>query len=132
MGAAVLGPAPHQAAYAAETVRAGVRPVAAGQLAAAARGLPRLRRLRRTVPSQAMRALLPNAAHEVVSLSKGTPVLSVRATGELFYRVRVVHGRHGQVVPLPRATTARYVLLTTGLSVLQHHVERHYAKGAAR
>ncbi|MFE2158225.1 amino acid ABC transporter permease [Streptomyces lydicus] len=133
MGAAVLGLALHQAAYAAEIVRGGVLAVDAGQLeAAAALGLPRLRQLRRIVLPQAMRSILPNATNEVISLFKGTSIVSVMAIGELFYQVQVIYGRNGRVVPLLMVATAWYVLLTTVLSVLQHYVERHFSKGATR
>ncbi|MGW1375868.1 amino acid ABC transporter permease [Streptomyces sp. NPDC002446] len=133
MGAAVLGLALHQAAYAAEIVRGGVLAVDAGQLeAAAALGIPRLRQLRRIVLPQAMRSILPNATNEVISLFKGTSIVSVMAIGELFYQVQVIYGRNGRVVPLLMVATAWYVLLTTALSVLQHYVERHYSKGATR
>ncbi|AEW93306.1 MULTISPECIES: amino acid ABC transporter permease [Streptomycetaceae] len=133
MGAAVLGLALHQAAYAAEIVRAGVLSVDPGQReAAAALGIPRLRQLRRIVLPQAMRAILPNAANEVISLFKGTSIVSVMAIGELFYQVQVVYGRNTRVIPLLMVATVWYVLLTTVLSVLQHYVERRYARGAAR
>ncbi|MEU2793004.1 amino acid ABC transporter permease [Streptomyces sp. NPDC007100] len=133
MGAAVLGLALHQAAYAAEIVRGGVLAVDAGQLeAAAALGIPTLRRLRRIVLPQAMRSILPNAANEVISLFKGTSIVSVMAIGELFYQVQVVYGRNGRVVPLLMVATVWYILLTSVLSVLQHYVERHFAKGATR
>ncbi|GGU85075.1 hypothetical protein GCM10010211_58920 [Streptomyces albospinus] len=117
----------------AETVRAGVLAVDGGQSeAAAALGIPRLRRLRRIVLPQAMRAILPNAGNEVISLFKGTSIVSVTAIGELFYQVQVVYGRNGRVVPLLMVATAWYILLTTVLSALQYYVERHYAKGAGR
>ncbi|MET9294626.1 amino acid ABC transporter permease [Streptomyces sp. NPDC003077] len=133
MSAAVLGLALHQAAYAAEIVRGGVLSVDAGQReAASALGIPKLRQLRRIVLPQAMRAILPTAANEVISLFKGTSIVSVMAIGELFYQVQVVYGRTGQVVPLLMVATAWYVLLTTVLSVLQHYLERHFAKGATR
>ncbi|QNP62566.1 amino acid ABC transporter permease [Streptomyces genisteinicus] len=133
MSAAVLGLALHQAAYAAEIVRAGVLSVDSGQTeAAAALGIPRLRQARRIVLPQAMRSILPNAANEIISLFKGTSIVSVMAIGELFYQVQVVYGRNGRVVPLLMVATVWYILLTTALSVLQHYVERHYAKGAAR
>ncbi|MEU7487953.1 amino acid ABC transporter permease [Streptomyces sp. NPDC042319] len=133
MSAAVLGLALHQAAYAAEIVRGGVLAVDGGQLAAAAAlGIPRLRQLRRIVLPQAMRAILPNAANEVISLFKGTSIVSVMAIGELFYQVQVVYGRNGRVVPLLMVATVWYVLLTGALSVLQHYIERHFAKGASR
>lgn len=131
--AAVLGLALHQAAYAAEIVRGGVLAVGAGQLeAAAALGIPKVRQLRRIVLPQAMRSILPNAANEIISLFKGTSIVSVMAIGELFYQVQVVYGRNGRVVPLLMVATVWYILLTTALSVLQHYVERHYAKGAVR
>ncbi|MEW1752830.1 amino acid ABC transporter permease [Streptomyces angustmyceticus] len=133
MGAAVLGLALHQAAYAAEIVRGGVLAVDGGQLeAAAALGIPRLRQLRRIVLPQAARSILPNAANEVISLFKGTSIVSVMAIGELFYQVQVVYGRNGAVVPLLMVATVWYILLTTVLSVLQHYVERHFSKGATR
>lgn len=133
MSAAVLGLALHQAAYAAEIVRGGVLAVDGGQLeAAASLGIPRLRQLRRIVLPQAMRSILPNAANEIISLFKGTSIVSVMAIGELFYQVQVVYGRNGRVVPLLMVATAWYVLLTTALSVVQHYVERHYAKGSTR
>ncbi|MFE7263338.1 amino acid ABC transporter permease [Streptomyces sp. NPDC057592] len=133
MSAAVLGLALHQAAYAAEIVRGGVLAVDAGQSeAAAALGIPRHRQLRRIVLPQAMRSILPNAANEIISLFKGTSIVSVMAIGELFYQVQVVYGRNGRVVPLLMVATVWYILLTAVLSVLQHYVERHYAKGATR
>ncbi|WP_329419358.1 amino acid ABC transporter permease [Streptomyces sp. NBC_01268] len=133
MSAAVLGLALHQAAYAAEIVRGGVLAVDGGQLeAAASLGIPRLRQLRRIVLPQAMRSILPNAANEIISLFKGTSIVSVMAIGELFYQVQVVYGRNGRVVPLLMVATAWYILLTTALSIVQHYVERHYAKGSTR
>lgn len=133
LGAAVLGLALHQAAYAAEIIRAGVISVDGGQReAAAALGIPRLRQAWRIVLPQAMRGILPNAANEIISLFKATSVVYVMAIGELFYQVQVIYGRTGRVVPLLMVATAWYVLLTTLLSVGQYYVERHYARGAER
>ncbi|KAA2266579.1 amino acid ABC transporter permease [Solihabitans fulvus] len=133
IGAAVLGLALHQAAYAAEIVRSGIIAVDHGQLdAAAALGIPKGRQFRRIVLPQAMRSILPNAANEVISLFKGTSVVSVMAIGELFYQVQVIYGRNTRVVALLMVATIWYVALTTVLSVVQYYVERHYAKGSAR
>lgn len=133
LGAAVLGLALHQAAYAAEIIRGGIVSVDAGQLeAAAALGIPRLRQFRRIVLPQAMRSILPNAANEVISLFKGTSIVSVMAIPELFYQAQVIYGRNGRVVPLLMVATVWYIILTTILSVVQYYVERHYAKGASR
>ncbi|GAA1967589.1 amino acid ABC transporter permease [Kitasatospora viridis] len=128
-GAAVLGLALYQSAYAAEVVRAGVIAVDPGQLqAAAALGIPRVRQIRRIVLPQAMRSILPNAANQVIALLKSTSVVYVMAIGELFYQVQVVYGRTGRVVPLLMVATVWYVLLTTVLSVLQYYVERHFSR----
>ncbi|BBJ44820.1 putative amino acid ABC transporter, permease protein [Streptomyces antimycoticus] len=133
MSAAVLGLALHQAAYAAEIVRGGVLAVDGGQLeAAAALGIPRLRQLRKIVLPQAMRSILPNAANEVISLFKGTSIVSVMAIGELFYQVQVVYGRNGRVVPLLMVATVWYIILTTVLSIAQYYVERRFSRGATR
>jgi polar amino acid transport system permease protein len=133
MGAAVLGLALHQAAYAAEIIRSGVISVDRGQLdAAAALGIPGGRRLRRIVLPQAMRSVLPNASNELITLLKGTSIVSVMALGDLFYQTQVIYGRNGRVVALVMVATAWYVILTGLLSVLQYYVERHFARGSAR
>ena len=131
--AAVLGLALHQAAYAAEVVRAGFLGVDQGQLeAAAALGLPRWRRFRRIQLPQAMRTIVPTAANELIGLVKGTSVVYIMALSELFYQVQVIYTRTGRVIPMLLVATAWYLALTTVLSVGQFYVERHYAKGALR
>ncbi|MGA5300266.1 amino acid ABC transporter permease [Nucisporomicrobium flavum] len=132
-GAALLGLALHESAYAAEIVRAGILSVDQRQReAAAALGIPRLRQFRRILLPQAMRAILPNAANELVNLLKSTSVVYVLAIGELFYQVQVIYGRNGRVVPLLLVATVWYVVLTAVLSVLQHYTERRFSRGYAR
>ncbi|MEW1723800.1 amino acid ABC transporter permease [Streptomyces sp. NPDC093109] len=133
MGAAVLGLALHQAAYAAEIIRSGIISVDRGQvLAAAALGIPRRRQLSRIVLPQAMRTILPNAFNELISLLKGTSIVSVMALGDLFYQTQVIYGRNGRVVALVMVATIWYVILTGLLSVLQYYVERRFARGGSR
>ena len=133
IAAAVIGLGLHQAAYSAEIIRAGILSVDAGQLeAAAALGIPRRRQFFKIVLPQAMRGILPNAANEVISLFKGTSIVSTMAIAELFYQVQVIYGRNGRVVPLLMVATIWYILMTTVLSIVQYYVERHYAKGAVR
>lgn len=104
--AAIIGLALHQAAYSAEIVRAGIISVDQGQLeAAAALGIPKRREFFKIVLPQAMRGILPNAANEVISLFKGTSIVSVMAIAELFYQVQVIYGRNGRVVPLLMVAT---------------------------
>jgi polar amino acid transport system permease protein len=133
LGAAVLGLALHQAAYAAEIIRGGIISVDQGQLeAAAALGIPRGRQFFRIVLPQAMRSILPNGANEVISLFKGTSIVSVMAIPELFYQVQVIYGRNSRVVPLLMVATVWYIVLTTLLSIAQFYLERHFARGTSR
>jgi polar amino acid transport system permease protein len=132
-GAAVLGLALHEAAYAGEIIRAGLLSVDSGQHeAAAALGIPKWRQFYRIVLPQAMRAILPNAANLLVNLLKSTSIVYILAIGELFYQVQVIYGRNGRVVPLLMVATVWYVILTALLSVLQYYTERHFARGAVR
>lgn len=133
LGAAVLGLALHQAAYAAEIIRGGILSVDEGQReAASALGIPRRRQFLKIVLPQAMRSILPNAANEVISLFKGTSIVSVLAIPELFYQVQVIYGRNSRVVPLLLVATVWYIILTTLLSIGQYYVERHFARGSSR
>ncbi|MEU8240752.1 amino acid ABC transporter permease [Actinoplanes missouriensis] len=132
-GAALLGLALHEAAFAGEIIRAGLLSVDQGQHeAAAALGIPRHRQFFTIVVPQAMRAILPNAANLLVNLLKSTSIVYVLAIGELFYQVQVIYGRSGRVVPLLMVATVWYVILTAALSILQYYTERYFARGAVR
>ncbi|WP_432933227.1 amino acid ABC transporter permease [Microbispora sp. CA-135349] len=128
--AAVLGLTLHEAAYAAEIVRGGLLSVDHGQReAAAALGIPPVRRLLRIILPQAMRSIVPNAGNQVVGLVKGTSVVYIMALPELFYQVQVIYNRNGRVMALLLVAAIWYLILTTVLSVAQHYVERHYGRG---
>ncbi|WP_030450158.1 amino acid ABC transporter permease [Herbidospora cretacea] len=128
--AAALGLALHQAAYAAEVVRGGLLAVDPGQReAAAALGIPRVRRFFRIILPQAMRSIVPNAGNEIIGLVKGTSVVYIMALPELFYQVQVIYMRNGRVVALLLVAAVWYLALTTVMSVVQHYVERHYGRG---
>lgn len=131
--AAVIGLTLHQGAYFAEIIRGGIVSVDEGQLeAAAALGIPRRRQFFRIVLPQAMRSVMPNAANEVISLVKGTSIVSTMAIADLFYQVQVIFGRNGRVVPLLMVATVWYIVITSVLTVVQYYIERHYARGAHR
>ncbi|MFF5976350.1 amino acid ABC transporter permease [Streptomyces sp. NPDC012769] len=127
---AVIGLTLHEAAYAAEVVRGGILSVDRGQIEAAqSLGLGRLRRLTRIVLPQAMRSIVPPAGNMLIGTLKGTSIVSVIAVQDLLYSVQLVYHRTYQVVPLLLVATVWYVLVTSVLSVGQHYVERHYARG---
>ncbi|MEU6017864.1 amino acid ABC transporter permease [Streptomyces sp. NPDC047515] len=129
---AVIGLTLHEAAYAAEVVRGGILSVERGQIEAAqSLGLKPWRRLRRVVLPQAMRSIVPPAGNILIGSLKGTSIVSIIAVQDLLYSVQLVYHRTYQVIPLLLVATLWYALVTSLLSIGQHCIERHYARGAA-
>ncbi|WP_405391680.1 amino acid ABC transporter permease [Streptomyces sp. NBC_01102] len=132
LAVAVIGLTLHEAAYAAEVVRGGILSVEPGQLEAAqSLGLGPWRRLRRIVLPQAMRSIVPPAGNMLIGTLKGTSIVSIIAVQDLLHSVQLVYHRTYQVIPLLLVATLWYVVVTSLLSVGQHYVERHYARGTA-
>lgn len=130
--AAVIALVMHQAAYAAEIIRAGLLSVHSGQLEAAkALGLTRLQTVRRIVFPQAMRAIIPPAGNEIIGQLKTTSVVSVIALQDVLYSAQVIYQRSYQVIPLLLVAALWYLVLTSVLSTGQYFVERHYGRGLA-
>ncbi|MTH59498.1 amino acid ABC transporter permease/ATP-binding protein [Paracoccus litorisediminis] len=131
--AAVLGLTLNLGAFSAEVIRGGILSVDQGQHeAAAALGLPRGHQARRIVLPQAMRAIVPTAFNEIIGLAKGTSMVYVLALPELFYTVQIIYRRNLEVIPLLMVATVWYLIILSVLSVIQYHIERHYARGAVR
>ncbi|MDO1583801.1 amino acid ABC transporter permease/ATP-binding protein [Rhizobium oryzicola] len=131
--AALLGLTLNQAAFASEIIRGGILSVDQGQLeAAAALGLPRKRQASRIVLPQAMRSILPTAFNDIIGLAKGTSQVYILALPELFYTIQIIYRRNLEVIPLLMVATVWYLVILTVLSIIQHHIERHYARGALR
>lgn len=131
--AALIGLTLNQAAFASEIVRGGILSVDQGQLeAAAALGLPRRRQAFRIVLPQAMRSILPSGFNDIIGLAKGTSNVYILALPELFYTIQIIYRRNLEVIPLLMVATVWYLVILTVLSILQHYIERHFAKGALR
>lgn len=131
--AAVLGLTLNQAAFASEIIRGGILSVDQGQLeAASALGLPRSRQASRIILPQAMRSILPTAFNDIIGLAKGTSQVYILALPELFYTIQIIYRRNLEVIPLLMVATVWYLVILTVLSIVQHHIERHYARGALR
>ncbi|MFD9126197.1 amino acid ABC transporter permease [Kitasatospora sp. NPDC059571] len=130
---AVVGLTLHEAAFAAEVVRAGILSVDQGQLEAAqSLGLRRARVLRRIVLPQAMRSIVPTAGNMLVGTLKGTSIVSVLAVHDLLFSAQLIYNQTYQVIPLLLVATLWYIAVTSVLSVGQSSVERYYARGAGR
>lgn len=131
--AAILGLTLNQAAFASEIVRGGILSVDQGQLeAAAALGLPRRRQASRIILPQAMRSILPTAFNDIIGLAKGTSQVYILALPELFYTIQIIYRRNLEVIPLLMVATVWYLVILTALSIVQHHIERHFSRGALR
>jgi len=130
---AIIGLTLHEAAYAAEVVRGGILSVDRGQVEAAqALGLSRWRRWWRIVLPQAMRSIVPPAGNMLIGTLKGTSIVSVIAVQDLLYSVQLVYHRTYQIIPLLMVATIWYTVVTSVLSLGQHYVEKHYARGSER
>ncbi|MBD8023248.1 amino acid ABC transporter permease [Microbacterium sp. Sa1CUA4] len=131
--AALLGLGLNEGAYMSEIIRAGIQSVDQGQSeAAAALGMSRRRAMRRIVLPQAMRVIVPPTGNQVISMLKGTSLVSIVAISELLYTVQVIYARTFETIPLLVVACIWYLILTTVLSIGQHYIERHYARGATR
>ncbi len=131
--AAVLGLTLNLGAFSAEVIRGGILSVDQGQHeAAAALGLPRGHQARRIVLPQAMRSIIPTAFNEIIGLAKGTSMVYILALPELFYTIQIIYRRNLEVIPLLMVATVWYLVILSVLSVIQYHIERHYARGALR
>ena len=128
--AAIVGLALNEAAYMAEIIRAGLLSVDRGQSeAAAAFGMTRGRALRRIIIPQAMRSIVPPTGNQLISMIKGTSLVSVIAMNDLLYSVQAVYNRTFEVIPLLMVAVIWYLAVTSILNVGQSYIERYYARG---
>jgi len=129
--AALAGLGLAQAAYTAEVIRAGITSVPRGQTRAAmALGMRPATIFRRIVFPQAMRVIIPPVGNEVISMVKGTSLVSVIALADLLYTAQLIYARTYETIPLLIVASLWYLILVSLLSVGQHFLERHYRHGA--
>jgi polar amino acid transport system permease protein len=127
--AAVLGLGLCEAAYTAETVRAGILSVPRGQVEAAqALGLPKRRIMTRIVLPQAMRIITPPLGNSTISMLKTTSVVLVIALPDLLTAAQFIYSQNLQQIPLLVVATFWYVVLVSILTLVQQRVERRYSK----
>lgn len=130
LGAALLGLSLNEAAYMAEIIRSGISSVDEGQLdAGKALGMTRAKLLRRVVLPQAMRVVIPPTGNQVISMLKGTSLVSVLAISDLLYAVQSIYSLNYEVIPLLLVACIWYLVLTTVLSIVQSRLEERYGRG---
>lgn len=128
--AALAGLGLAQAAYTAEVIRAGIQSVAPGQTRAAkALGMTPATIFVRIVFPQAMRVIIPPVGNEVISMVKGTSLVSVIAMAELLYTAQLIYARTYETIPLLIVASLWYLAVVSVLSVGQHFLEQKYRHG---
>lgn len=125
--AAVIGFALNEAAFAAELIRAGILSVNRNQsIAAASLGMGPVMTLRRIVMPQAMRAILPGLANDVIGMIKLTSIASVIFVNELTYSAQQIVGQNFKFFTVFGAAAAIYLAITSFISVVQGWLERKF------
>jgi polar amino acid transport system permease protein len=121
------------AAFYSEIVRSGILSVDEGQIeSATAYGLSRFQAFRFIVFPQAMRVIIPPTGNELISMLKWTSAGVIVAYGELLYEVTRIYSRNYEVIPLLVVASIWYLVMVTILSIGQHYIERHFARGSSR
>jgi polar amino acid transport system permease protein len=131
--AALLALAFNESAYTAETVRAGILSVDAGQWAAAkAVGFSPAQTVRYVVLPQAVRVFLPPFGNQVVNLLKMTSLVSIVALADLLYSAQLIYARTFETIPLLIVASIWYLIVVSILSYGQSQLERRMAAGRVR
>ena len=130
--AAILGLALNEAAYIAEIVRGGIRGVSPGEIEAAkALGMRSSQIYRQVTLPQAIRIALPPLGNQVIALTKLTSLVAFIGGSDLLSRVTAIYGINYEVIPLLIVASIWYLVLVTGLSLLQMALERRRSRGNA-
>lgn len=128
--AAIVGFSLIEAAYQAEVFRAGLLSVPTAQSEAAqALGYSRWQAFSRIILPQAMPAIVPPSSNNLITLLKGTSLVSVIGATELLTSVQHVYAQTYQIIPLLFVASIWYLIMTSLLMVGQRWLERHYARG---
>lgn len=124
---AVIGFSLNEAAFIAEIIRGGIVSVDRRQtVAAAALGMPPFLTLRRIVLPQAMRAILPALANQIINLIKGTSVASVIFANELTFRAEQIVSQNFKYFEVFTGAAAIYLAMTSAVALGQMAIERRF------
>jgi polar amino acid transport system permease protein len=130
---AVLGFTLNEAAFCGEIIRGGILSVDRKQaLAAASFGMGPLLTMRRIILPQAMRAILPAMANQVISLIKGTSIASVIFVNELTFRAQQIVGQNFKFFTVFAAAGIIYLALTSAVAIAQFYLERNFSHEGER
>jgi polar amino acid transport system permease protein len=124
VGAAGLALAANEAPFIAEMLRSGVLGIDRGQvLAGQALGMTPSLLMRRIIAPQAVRVMIPAFGNETVSALKNSSLASVISVQELTLRSTQLASSTFDFFSIFFASGLIYLLLTTGVSLIQLYVE---------
>lgn len=131
--AAVLVFSLNEGAYCAETVRASLEAVPAGQLEAGlCAGLSYLQTMRRIILPQAMRTAFPPLSNSLIAMVKDTSLAANITVVEMFMATQRIVARTYEPLALYIEVGLIYLLFCTVLTGLQHMGERRLSITAER
>lgn len=125
---AVLALSLFEGAYASEIIRAGIVSVDKGQWeASSSLGLSTWDAYRHVILPQAIRRMLPPLTSQGISLVKDSALVSTIAIYDLAMQAQVVIADTFLSFEIWFAVAAVYLVITLGLSLVVHVLERHFA-----
>ena len=123
--AAVIVFSINEGAYCAETMRAALEAVPAGQLEAGyCVGMSYLQIIRRIVLPQALRTAFPPLSNSLISMVKDTSLASNITVTEMFMATQRIAARTYEMLPLYCEVALIYLLFSTVLTFIQRAGER--------
>lgn len=127
--AAIIGLTLNEAAYLAEIIRGGFAAVDKGQIEAAdSLGMSFFTKLRAVLLPQIMPAVIPPTGNQLISMLKGTSLVSVLGVADLLQSVQLIYARTYETIPLLIVASLWYLLMTIALGIPQSMIERHYGR----
>jgi polar amino acid transport system permease protein len=120
----------NEGAYMTEIVRAGILAVDPGQMEAAkSLGMTYRRAMRRIVLPQAARVIVPPLGNEFNNMLKTVSLLVIISVPELYVAFSRKNGTYYAPFELFLACAVWFLLLTTAWGIIQHFIERRFARG---
>jgi polar amino acid transport system permease protein len=131
--AAIIGLTLNEAAYMAEIIRGGFAAVDKGQIEAAdSLGMSFWTKLRAVLLPQIMPAVIPPTGNQLISMLKGTSLVSVLGVADLLQSAQLIYARTYETIPLLIVASLWYLAMTILLGIPQSMIERHYGRSDRR
>ena len=123
----------NEGAYGAETMRAAIDSVPAGQMEAGlCVGMSRGRTMLRIVLPQALRTATPNLFNSLIAMVKDTSLVATISVMEIFMIAKQIGGRYYEYLAVYVLVALVYLVVCTVLTLLQRLVERLLNKRVGR